>query len=139
MLSLVDTTIDEAELIHCFIEKSMKLRTQDADEPPKFPMNILSVDDGIVYHFDGVYSFATKNNMVRQIIVTSPKRFGVVMIDTREVSKHHKALIKKIENFVSSLTPLLAQMTIKEQLKIITKDGYTLSDVREQIIKDNSL
>ena len=139
MLALIDTEINETELLQFFIERSVKVRMQDVNESPKFPMSVLAVDDGFVYHFDGIYAFANTSNMIRQLLVSDPSRFGLVMIDTKEVSKNHKGLVKKIESFASILIPLLAKMTSNKRLKIELRRGYTLSDVREHLIKDSSL
>jgi|AntRauTorcE11897_2_1112592.scaffolds.fasta_scaffold00078_35 hypothetical protein len=139
MLALLDTEVNESELLQCFIEKCVQVKAQSPDAPPKFAMNVFAIDDGFVYHFDGVYAFASKENMIRQIIISSPDRFGLTMIDTRKVSKTHKALIRKIESFVSILTPLLAKMLSNELIVIEIKNGYTLSDIREQLIKNSSL
>lgn len=139
MLTLVETNYKHDELLKLFIEQTVKVKLQKIKVEPKYNMAVTSVNDGFVYYFDSVYVFADNNNYVAQLAVVQPNHTGVVLIDTKEVNRKHKPLLSKIEEFLSALTPMLSQMAAENIIKIDIKNNHRLHDIREEILKNNSL
>ena len=99
----------------------------------------LKMRDGMVYGYNGVYALTNVANKTYQIIIVTPEHLGITLIDTREVSKTKKRLITQIEIFVTALHKVIVTVSGNGLSPVREFPEHSLDDIREQILKDNSL
>ena len=95
--------------------------------------------DGNVYVFNGIYVMTNSENRAFQIITVRPEQFGITLIDTKETSKTKKRLVQQIEIFITRLHRAI--MGLKGSDNLLSKEfpDNSIDDIRESILKDNSL
>ena len=129
--------INEPEWIIFFAKKTEELCDHQYSEDNEY--SCLRMSNGMVYAYNGVYAMTNSDNMTYQIITVTPEHLGIALIDTKEISKTKKGLINQIETFLTSLHRVIVETTGRAQVPVRDFSDHTLDDIREQIIKDNSL
>jgi hypothetical protein len=129
--------INELEWVGFFVKNIEELRDHQYSKDNEY--NCLRMSNGMVYAYNGVYAMTNSDNMAYQIIIVTPEHLGITLIDTKEISKIKKELINKIEIFLTLLHRVIVETTGRAQVPVRDFSDHSLDDIREQIIKDNSL
>lgn len=137
MATQIQLDINERVWGHFFANKIEELKNHEYSEDNEY--NCLRMNNGMVYSYNGVYAMTNSDNMTYQIIIVTPEHLGITLIDTREISKTKTQLIDKIEVFLELLHSVIVETTGRAQVPARDFTDHTLDDIREQIIKDNSL
>lgn len=137
MPTQITLEINEPEWVKFFALKVKELRDHEYSKENEY--NCLRMMNGMVYGYNGVYAMTNAENRTFQIIIVTPEHLGITLIDTKEVSKTKKQLISQIEIFLTVLHSVIVEVTGKALVPARDFPDHSLDDIREQIIKENSI
>lgn len=129
--------INERTWLVKFSKLCKELRSHEFSSENEY--TCIKLRDGMVYGYNGVYALTNAANKTYQIIIITPEHLGITLIDTKEVSKTKKQLINQIEIFLTALHKVIVDVTGRGKVPVREFLDHSLDDIREQIIKDNSL
>jgi hypothetical protein len=101
-------------------------------------VRLIKLSDGIVYYFNGVYSFGDLKNQINHIIITGLDKGGIIYLDTKTIAKKGNKLVGELLLYLETINAIIVNLSNYHKISIEFYESHSLNDMREQIIIDNT-
>lgn len=126
----------EPDLCRYFRAKCNALKQVDTFDSGDISMYRLS--DGIVYHYDGMYSFAYTGNKIYRIFLTDFKAVGISVINIKDISVKKKRLLKELGLYFKQFDDIIKNESLSNVVTVIMMQDHSCDNMQETIIQQHT-
>lgn len=139
MLTLINNEFNRSKILSLVSRKNMTMKhIRLVEVTENIDAELVKAKDGTLYYYDRIYIFADATEKVHEIIFLDNGEIGLTSIRPAMMGTKDKEMIRKLDEFLSVLHSFFKYLIERKELSVTSID-HTLYDIRETIIKQNSL